>query len=224
MPQTRKRALRIAALLLIAAVISAVAAYWLLGGMECIRHISAVKPEVESRFRFGDLNAKHLKYAKSIGIELLEEISDIGGEKKRLCKVRTGRRYLIAPATHSHPYLVPEAAQLLKDIGRGFQRRLSSEGYHPHMVVVTSVLRTKSDVKQLQKVNNVAVSNSAHLNGTTFDISYARYAPWLGRGKAPTRNELALALGETLQELRDQGRCCVKYEHSTNCYHITVRK
>lgn len=216
--------LQIILVLLIMAVVAMILVYLLLGGKACISHLSAVKPQVETKYRFGDLNVKHLTYAKRIGIQPLEDENEIDDVTDRLQKVNTCNYYFIRQGAHSHPYLVKEGAQLLKDIGKEFQQQLSSKGYHPHMIVVTSLLRTKSDVKRLMKVNRVAISNSAHLNGTTFDISYARYAPWIGHGKVPSRTELARILGETLHKLRRQGRCCVKYEDSTNCYHITVRK
>lgn len=224
MAKAKKRALRIVAALLAAVVIVTAVAYWLLGGKACISHLSAEKPGVEARYRFGDGNAKQLAYADRIGIKPLEDRSQIADVRDRLHKLYPCRYYLVASYLHSQPYLVPEAAQLLEDIGRGFQQRLTRDGYHPHTVVATSLLRTKSDVRRLMRVNNAAVSNSAHLRGTTFDISYARFAPWFGRGKVPSRDVMARALGETLHELRSQGRCCVKYEHSTNCYHITVSK
>lgn len=221
--ETMKRALQtIVALLASAAVVVAIG-YLLLGGKECIDHIKPVKPSVEARYRFDDRNAKHLAHAKRIGIKPLSDKSQIAGASHRLRRLGTCRYYIITSYSHSHPYLVPEAARLLDDIGRDFQERLTAEGYHPHAIVVTSLLRTKADVKRLMRVNNAAVSNSAHLNGTTFDISYARFAPWFGKGKTPSRNQLASALGKTLCELRRQGRCSVKYEHSTNCYHITVK-
>lgn len=196
--------------------------WWLLGGKSCRNNMSTEKPTVEAMYRFDDYNGEHLKQAKSIGISPVDSADKIDNEKVHLRALHTCRHYRIAHLTHSHPYLIPEAAQLLEDIGRNFHQQLRSGGYHPHRIVVTSLLRTKSDVARLQKVNINSVGNSAHLYGTTFDISYANFAPWLGRGRVPSKNELARALGETLQELRSQGRCLIKYEHSTNCYHITV--
>lgn len=223
MEKPKRKAIGIAAVLIAAAVVIAVILYVLLGGVSCIRHLQAVRPTVETRYRFPDRNAKHLVHAKAQGIAPLDDESQVSGQGDALQRLRSCRHYIVKPATHSHPYLVPQAAQLVEDIGRRFSRKLSEKGYHPHIPVVTSMLRTKADVERLRKVNHVAVSNSAHQYGTTFDISYARYFPALGTGKTPSRNLLARTLGETLQELRREGRCCVKFEHSTNCYHITVR-
>ena len=219
-----RKVLRITAIIASAAVV-ALTYYWLLGGEECRKNLSSKpKPEIEATYRFDDQNNKHIKYAESIGIAPLDSIEQICSVKNQLCKLRTCRHYRIAHLTHSHPYLVPEAAQLLKEIGRDFKRRLRHGGYHPHRIVVTSLLRTKADVAQLmatpEGIN--AVRNSAHLYGTTFDVSYANFAPWFGWGEVPSKDVLAHILGETLHGLRSQGRCLVKYERHTDCYHITV--
>lgn len=224
MTKSKKHIYRTLLLLIAIVVIVIVVGFGLLGGKACISHIFAVRPNVEIRYRFGDLNAKHLIYAKRIGIKPLKDRGDIADVEDRLSKVNSCQYYFIKSGKHSLPYLVPEAARLLKDIGQDFQQRLVNSGYHPHSIVITSLLRTKFDVKNLKEVNNVAISNSAHLNGTTFDISYARFVPWLGTGKVPDRDVLACTLGETLDELRNHGRCCVKFENSTNCYHVTVCK
>ena len=216
----------IASAAIASAAVVALTYYWLLGGEACRKNLSSKpKPEIEAMYRFDDQNDKHRKHAESIGIAApLDSIEQICSVKNQLCKLRTCRHYRIAHLTHSHPYLVPEAAQLLKEIGRDFKRRLRHGGYHPHRIVVTSLLRTKADVAQLmatpEGIN--AVRNSAHLYGTTFDVSYANFAPWFGWGKVPGKDVLAHTLGEILHELRSQGRCLVKYERQTDCYHITV--
>ena len=220
-----KKVLRITTIIASAAVV-ALTYYRLLGGEECSKlMLKEPLPEIEAMYRFDDLNDKHLKHARSIGIAApLNSIEQISSVKNQLCKLRTCRHYRIAHLTHSHSYLIPEAAQLLKEIGRDFKRRLRHGGYHPHKIVVTSLLRTKADVARLmatpEGIN--AKPNSAHLYGTTFDISYANFSPWFGWGKVPSKDVLAHALGETLHELRSQGRCLVKYERHTDCYHITV--
>lgn len=222
MTNTLKTALLTISALAIAAASATLLIWWLLGGKACRSNLHTENPTVEAMYRFEDYNGEHLTHAKSIGIAPLDSVDQIGKEKVHLLKLRTCRHYRIAQLSYSHLYLIPEASQLLEDIGRNFQQRLRSSGYHPHRIVVTSLLRTKADIVRLRKVNINSVVNSAHLYGTTFDISYANFAPWLGRGKVSSKDELARALGEALQELRSRGRCCIKYEHSTNCYHITV--
>ena len=75
----------------------------------------------------------------------------------------------------SIPYLVPKAAILLQDIGRAYFDSLYIKGIPLHQIIVTSVLRTKEDVRKLRTRNGNATENSCHLYGTTFDICYNRY-------------------------------------------------
>ena len=93
--------------------------------------------------------------------------------------------------------------------------------------IVTSVLRTRHDVARLQQYNGNATENSCHLYGTTFDISYTRYAPLHvpgeRQGRAVRDDTLKYILSEVLNDARQQGRCYVKYERKQKCFHITVR-
>ncbi len=89
-----------------------------------------------------------------------------------------------------------------------------------YKIIVTSVLRTKEDVRKLMKVNGNAVSNSAHCRATTFDITYRRYK--YVNGKQADALQLKYLLGEVMQELRAKGRCFVRYETQQTCLHITV--
>ena len=77
--------------------------------------------------------------------------------------------------THSIPYLIPSAAQLLEDIGHNFQDSLRNLNASVYKIKVTSVTRTVDDVKNLKKRNTNSSQNSAHRYGTTFDVSWARY-------------------------------------------------
>ena len=93
--------------------------------------------------------------------------------------------------------------------------------------IVTSVLRTKADVARLRQYNGNATENSCHLYGTTFDITYTRYnalkVPGEPRRRAVRDDTLKYILSEVLNDIRQQGRCYVKYEKKQKCFHITVR-
>jgi hypothetical protein len=92
-----------------------------------------------------------------------------------------------------------------------------------HKIIVTSVLRTKDDVRKLMKVNSNAVSNSAHCRATTFDLSYRRFKHVEGAAQANAA-QMKYLLGEVLSELREKGRCSVIYETKQTCLHVTVRQ
>ena len=64
---------------------------------------------------------------------------------------------------------------MLKAIGTNFKDSLVRKGLNPNQIIVTSVLRTKSDQKRLRRGNGNATENSAHAYATTFDITYKRF-------------------------------------------------
>lgn len=186
----------------------------------CASHRSAV-PETFP-FQFSDPNPHQLAAAKQYGIEPLEDRSELKRVKRRLKLVEECEYYVVDPLTHSVPYLTPEAAKLLKDIGKRFQKKLKKHKMGKYKIIVTSVLRTKEDVRKLMKVNSNAVANSAHCHATTFDLSYRRFKHVEG-GEAKAA-QMKYLLGEVLDELRDKGRCYVRYETKQTCLHITVRQ
>lgn len=176
--------------------------------------------------RFNDMQNRHVKAAMECGIPQPvkdREEAEAMRRKYRLVEIRTCRRYKVAKLTHSVPYLTKDAARLLKDIGRNFQDSLSSKNILPHKIIVTSVLRTDEDVKKLGKHNINASSNSVHRYATTFDISYKSFEP-VGMKWKTDSGTLKNVLAEVLQDLRQDGRCYVRYEKNQACFHITVRR
>ncbi|MDR1273202.1 MAG: DUF5715 family protein, partial [Odoribacteraceae bacterium] len=149
---------------------------------------------------FNDLNEKHLAAARQRGIKPIASADEVGKASRALKKVSSGRRYQVADLTHSIPYLVPEARDLLETIAENFQDSLKVKHLPPHALVVTSLLRTGGDVKKLQQKNGNASANSAHLFATTFDIAHARYKP-LGK-KTASIDQLKSVLAEVLRDLR----------------------
>ena len=135
--------------------------------------------------------------------------------------------YHIDPLYSSIPYLVPRAAVLLQDIGSAFFDSLYVKGVPLHRLIVTSVLRSEADVKKLRRHNGNATENSCHLYGTTFDICYNRYETVEnpdGPARRAVRNDsLKYVLSEVLRDMREQGRCYIKYEVKQGCFHMTVR-
>lgn len=158
---------------------------------------------------FTDRNALQLTAADRMGIAPQEDEANIARFVKegKLVKLNSCRYYV---STASMPYLTPEAADLLAEVGRRYKKELGSVFKVP---VVTSMFRTREYVKDLQKRNGNAVKNSCHLRGTTFDITYARMNAKEKR-----------AMAQTLADLRNAGYCYVVYEIGQPCFHITVRK
>lgn len=168
---------------------------------------------------FNDMNDRHLKAAKQCGIRPIYTDADFEKQKGKLSEISSCRDYVVDKLTHSIPYLVPRAEELLEKIGHNFRDSLDCKGLPDRKIIVTSVLRTAGTVKQLRKKNVNASANSAHVYGTTFDVAYARYK---GADKAET-DKLKSVLAEVLQDLRQQKKCYVRYEFKQGCFHITVR-
>lgn len=179
------------------------------------------------RTSFPDLNDVQLATAQRLGIPHIADRDEAASRKDALVYVGDNPFYEVQPLTHSIPYLVPRAATLLTEISRAFIDSLASKGYPFHKLVVTSVLRTQSDIQKLRRVNVNASENSCHQYGTTFDITYNRFVrvqdPDLPKQEPTWGVTLKSILAEVLEDQRQMGTCYVKYEHKQACFHITAR-
>ena len=176
---------------------------------------------------FPDSNHVQLTAAQRWGVRPVLDRQEAESRKSDLVYMGCSPFYHVDPLQQSIPYLVPRAAILLQDIGRAFYDSLHVKGIPLQRFIVTSVLRTKSDVTRLRQYNGNATENSCHLFGTTFDISYTRYSPLRVPGEPSRRavrdDTLKYVLSEVLRDARLQNRCYVKYEKKQKCFHITVR-
>lgn len=181
-----------------------------------LRHIGPL------RRAFRDSNYLHLQAAEQIGIGVIEDINDAWYLEHPLVEVKSCENYFVDNLTHSYPYLVPQAAELLDEVGRRFNDSLQARGGGDYRIKVTSMFRTPMSVKRLRRVNRNATSASSHQFGTTFDISYSRFicdSINVNRSFEDLKN----LLGEILYDLREDGRCYVVFERKQSCFHVTAR-
>ena len=176
---------------------------------------------------FPDTNSVQLTAAMQWGVTPVANRADAEARKKELVYIASSPYYHVDKLRQSIPYLVPRAAVLLQDIGQAFFDSLYIKGVPLHRFIVTSVLRTQEDVSRLRGINGNATENSCHLYGTTFDICYNRYETVEdpeGPPRRAVRNDtLKFVLSEVLSDMREQGRCFIKYEVKQGCFHMTVR-
>lgn len=172
---------------------------------------------------FNDSNAAQYRYALKLGIEPIQEIGDSYFTKRPLVKVTSNDAYYVDELTHSAPFLVPEAAALLRHIGVTFIDSLGSRGADGYRIKVTSLLRTRQSVKSLKKKNINATDSSTHQFGTTFDISWSSFI-CSDPSRTINPEDLKNLLAEVLKDARNEGRCLVKYERKSACFHITAIK
>lgn len=160
---------------------------------------------------FCDYNDTHLAAAAKIGINPINGIRSAFNIEQPIQKITTCEYYHVDSLTHSLPFLIPTAANLLADIGRGFSDTIMSRGGKKYKIRVTSVLHTRECVAKLRKVNRNASGSSPHQYGTTFDISYIKFV-CCDSSCIIRQEDLKNILGEVLYNLRSDGRCFVKYE------------
>ena len=176
---------------------------------------------------FPDTQSVQLTAAMKWGVKRVKNRDDAENRKSELVYVGANPYVHIDKLYSSIPYLVPRAAVLLQDIGQAFFDSLYVKGINLHRPIVTSVLRTEADVTKLRRHNGNATENSCHLYGTTFDICYNRYetvqAPDGPERRAVRNDSLKYVLCEVLRDMREQGRCYIKYEVKQGCFHMTVR-
>ena len=176
---------------------------------------------------FPDANDVQLLSAQKWGVKPVANTAEAEKRNDVLVYVGASPWFHVDKLRTSIPYLVPKAAILLHDIGRTFYDSLDVKGVPLHKIIASSVLRSKEDVEKLRRHNLNATENSCHLYGTTFDICYNRYKT-VEDPKGPSRrivtnDTLKWVLSEVLRDMREAGRCYVKYEVKQGCFHITVR-
>ncbi|WP_300728683.1 DUF5715 family protein [uncultured Bacteroides sp.] len=186
-----------------------------------------IRGVVSYKKSFGDLNEVQLTAAKRLGIKPISSREQAERLEGELEEIRSCEWYDVDSLTHSIPYLVPQASALLDTIGMNFLDSLGCKGLNPNKILVTSVLRTKEDVKKLRRTNGNASENSCHFYGTTFDVSWKRFTKVEDPDGRPMQDvgadTLKLVLSEVLSDLRKADRCYIKYELKQGCFHITVR-
>ena len=176
--------------------------------------------------KFRDTQAKQEQAAKALGLSTPpQNRQEAARMRSQLALIKSNDNYIVDSLTHSIPYLVPAAAAELERIGEGFADILQRNGLPHYQFYVTSVLRTKEDIKQLQKSGNInATTNSCHNYGTTFDLAYFRFNKVTRTREYMHQDNLKLVLGQVLLNEQRAGRIYVTYEQKQACFHITVRQ
>ena len=192
----------------------------------------------------------HLAWADSLGVP------PVGGERELAGHVRAGQLvplqdtefYQVRTLEHSKPFVIPELAEALDELGRRFQARLDARGLPRYRFVISSALRTADLQNDLRSSNRNATSGtSSHEYGASVDVVTFRYAlqpsaadtfavsdPDLGRAqRAYSRgaDDLGRAywdalfgeLTRTMRAMQDDERLVVLLEAEQPVFHITAR-
>ena len=171
---------------------------------------------------FTDSNALQLTAAEANGFKPVSSLRDAWLIDRPLIRIYSCDAYMVDDLTASVPYLVPKAAQLLKEIGYAFQDSLRKRGGKAYRIKVTSVTRTDYSVSKLRRRNRAATGNSCHRYGTTVDISWVKF-DCLDQSMVVSLEDLQNILAEVVLDFRRQNRCYAIFERRAGCLHITVR-
>ena len=176
---------------------------------------------------FPDLNDVQLATAERLGVSPVANRQQAAMRKDELVFVGANPYYDVKRLGYSIPYLVPRASRLLEHIARTFLDSLEVKGIAWNKIIVTSLLRSEEDIANLKKHNGNASDQSCHRFGTTFDISYSKFANVVDPDEPNKRqvrdDTLKWVLSEVLRDARERGLCYVKYEVKQGCFHITAR-
>ncbi|MCE9600445.1 MAG: DUF5715 family protein [Spirochaetia bacterium] len=186
----------------------------------------------------------HLQVAERIGVPPVESDSEI---QKHLtsgklvpARMSEDADYHFYNVPPENRYLTPRARDGLVLITERFQKNLEKRyaGHPAVRIAISSVLRTLSYQKDLQKKNANASFASSHSYGVSFDIFYDDYYVKLPEPPAHLGDEFRTRLGyllgdslmrqfkavllETLLELQVEGEIYAILERNQRCYHVTV--
>lgn len=186
-----------------------------------------VVPCVETEthaWQMNDTVEQYWTHSAEHGIDPLKFIRDIDPAvaEGKLVPILPNELYILDTMKYSFPFAVPETKAFIDTIATRFRAKLVNTDLYGVRLLVTSVLRTKSSVARLVRHNRNAIRNSAHLHGTTFDLSYATY-DFKRPVTAAEAEYLKEVLALTLFELRAEKKCWVTYELFQTCFHVVSR-
>lgn len=142
---------------------------------------------------------------------------------KKLVLVQEKRGYVLDTFQYSYAFLTPYASKILAEIGNAFKDSIAQTHLANTALIVTSMTRTKYTVSKLVRTNKTAVRKSPHLNGNSFDFSYARF-----KGSQPLNtNEIQFlqsTISKILLRFKQDVKIWVTYEANEECLHVVARK
>lgn len=191
-------------------------------------HVKNANAPISPSNKLNDQNEIQLVHALKNGLKKpfstnAEFSSKIDSLKNNLTLVEVSETpfYQLKSLTHSQPYLIPEAVDMLNEIGYRFQQRLAEKKYDNYRFRITSLLRTEETQSNLSHRNGNASSHSAHLYGTTVDISYKNFYN-VKKDTIESSYEAVQTLTKVLIEMRQECKFLAIRERKQSCFHITV--
>lgn len=194
-------------------------------GRAIVRKVKECREFVTHAWQLNDSVRHYLEHSYLNGIGVVSYYRDIQSklDSGKLVKVGNNPYYITDTMRYSYPFLTPGGKELLDELGVKFSEKLRNTELKEARFVVTSMFRTVSSVSRLRRHNRNAIRHSAHLHGTTFDISYEKF----DHPRALDADEKAYlkeTLAQCIFELRSARKCWATYEMWQTCFHIVNRK
>ena len=191
-------------------------------------HVRFANIPIKPSIKLNDINDVQLVHSLKNGIknpfktdkDLFANIENLK-RKSILLEVTENNFYQFKSLTHSQPYLIPEAIDMLNEIGYRFQKKMEARKKNYFKYQITSLLRTEEEQTKLHHHNGNAASHSTHMYGTTVDISYKDFFN-IRINKKESSFDAVQAMTKVMMEMRQECRLlCVRERHQS-CFHITV--
>ena len=163
----------------------------------------------------------HQKRARTLpGSFFVKNQSELAAGASRGALVRipeVGRGFHLDRLTHSEPFLLPAAKEILEEMADRFADAMEGTADEGASIRITSLTRTQKQQKRLRRRNaNAYNGQSTHNYGASFDIAFIdRPSNDVSCGGP------SWALQSILQDMQEKGRILVIPEG--NCMHITPR-
>ena len=164
---------------------------------------------------------QHQKRARSLpGSFFVKNESELqaGFGRGDLVRVPTvGNGYHLDRLTHSEPFLLLSAFNVLEEMAARFQQAMEGTTDEGASIRITSLTRTQTQQRKLRRRNaNAFNGQSTHNYGASFDVAFIDRPDESGKCGGPS-----WALQSILQDMQKNGEILVIPEG--NCMHITPR-
>ena len=137
------------------------------------------------------------------------------GDLERIPEV--GRGYHLYGLSHSEPFLLPSAREVLEDMANRFADAMEGTADEGASIRITSLTRTQSQQDRLRRRNaNAFKGKSSHSYGASFDVAFIDRPNESVTCPGPT-----WAMQTILKDMQNEGKILIIPEG--NCMHITPR-
>lgn len=137
------------------------------------------------------------------------------GDLERIPEV--GRGYHLYGLSHSEPFLLPTAREVLEDMANRFADAMEGTADEGASIRITSLTRTQSQQDRLRRRNaNAFKGKSSHSYGASFDVAFIDRPNESVTCPGPT-----WAMQTILKDMQNEGKILIIPEG--NCMHITPR-